>query len=219
MEHQTKLNVDRVVNSILAARRTVPAARSVLVAVSGIDGSGKGFITDRLVEAIEHQGLRVAALHVDGWLNLPDQRFDARNPAEHFYLHAIRFEQMFAQLVMPLRDRRSVHCEVDEVQETATAHVRRSYEFSDVDVIVLEGIFLLKRAFQGRYDLSCWIDCTFETALTRAIARAQEGMPPDQTVRAYHTIYFPAQRIHFERDDPMAAATLRIDNEKSAMSA
>ena len=34
----------------------------------------------------------------------------------------------------------------------------------DIGVIVLEGIYLLKRAFVRHYDLSIWIECSFETA-------------------------------------------------------
>ena len=65
-----------------------------------------------------------------------------------------------------------------------------------------EGIFLLKRAFQKYYDWKLWIDCSFETALERALQRGhRKGLPPDGTVRAYRTIYFPAEEIHFRRDD------------------
>lgn len=202
-----------VTDRIVSARRSAAAARSILVALTGIDGCGKTFISAPLVEALQRCRLHTVVLHVDGWLNLPARRFDPSNPAEHFYLNAIRFEEMFSQLVLPLRDQRSVRCEVDEAEETATAYRKRLYAFDDVDVIVLEGIYLLKQAFQSMYDCSCWIDCSFETALQRAIDRAQEGMPPDRTVRAYRTIYFPAQQIHFERDHPKSAATVRIDND------
>lgn len=49
--------------------------------------------------------------------------------------------------------------------ETASVYRRHVYEFQAIDVIVLEGIYLLERAFQADYDLSLWIDCTFDTAL------------------------------------------------------
>ena len=71
----------------------------------------------------------------------------------------------------------------------------------------------MKPEFRPYYDLSVWIDCTFATALERAIARGQEGLPPAATIRAFETIYFPAQRIHFERDDPRQAATLIFAND------
>ena len=58
-----------------------------------------------------------------------------------------------------------------------------------------------------------WLDCTFATALERALRRGQEGLPPDETIRAYETIYFPAQRIHFARDEPRAGADLVVPND------
>jgi uridine kinase len=195
------------------ARRSVPAQRSVLAAITGIDGCGKGYVTARLVNALREKGIRVAGINIDGWLNLPNKRFDPANLAEHFYLHAVRFEEMFAQLILPLRDQRSLRIEADFAEETATEYRRHVYEFEDIDVIALEGIYLLKCAFLAHYDFSIWIECSFETALERAIARAQEGLPPADTVRAYRTIYFPAQEIHFHRDNPKDAASIIVNND------
>ncbi|NEO86571.1 MAG: hypothetical protein F6J87_20285 [Spirulina sp. SIO3F2] len=50
-------------------------------------------------------------------------------------------------------------------------------------------------------------------ALKRAIARAQEGLSPTETVNADQILYFPAQHIHFERDHPQTAATAIINND------
>ncbi len=207
-------DLQTVVNQILDARRSIPAQRSVLAAITGIDGCGKGCVTARIVNALHAKGVRAVAISIDGWLNLPNRRFSASSPAEHFYLHAIRFEEMFAQLILPLRDHRSLRIEADYAEETATEYQRHVYEFEDIDVIALEGIYLLKRAFQTHYDLSYWIDCSFDTALERAISRAQEGLPRAETVRAYRTIYFPAQEIHFQRDNPQAAATSIVNNDR-----
>ena len=63
------------------------------------------------------------------------------------------------------------------------------------------------------YDYSVWVNCTFETAMERAIARAQEGLSPSDTTAAYQGIYFPAQRIHFFEDDPVSAATVILNND------
>ena len=206
-------DLQTVVSQILDARRSVPAQRSVLAAITGIDGCGKGYVTARIVKALQAKGIRAAGINIDGWLNLPHTRFTAPNPAEHFYLHALRFEELFVQLILPLRDQRSLRIEADFAEETATEYRRHLYEFVDIDVIALEGIYLLKRTFLAYYDLSIWIECSFETALERAIARAQEGLPPEDTVRAYRAIYFPAQEIHFQRDNPKAAAMVIVNND------
>jgi uridine kinase len=209
----TEPDVAPAVDRIVAARDRVPASRSLLAAVSGIDGSGKGYVTAEIAAAIRARGLGVAPINVDGWLNLPQVRFAEKEPAAHFYRKAIRFDELFAQLVLPLRERRSVRVESDFAEETATAYRKHLWEFRDVDVIVLEGIYLLKERLRGHYDVSVWIDCSFETALERALARGQEGLPPEETIRAYRTIYFPAQEIHFAKDAPRTAATLVLPND------
>ena len=207
-------DVASAAESILARRKAVPRTRSVLTGITGIDGSGKGYVTEHLAASIRERGVRVAAINVDGWLNLPSRRFSPVNPAEHFYDHAIRFEEMFARLVLPLKESRSCRL-VAELADATDAEVyrRHTYEFADVDVILLEGIFLLKRAHRDHFDLSFWIDCTFETALERALARGQEGLSPEETVRDYDTIYFPAQRIHLDRDSPRGSATAVLNKD------
>ena len=202
-----------VAGQILETRASIPAQRCALVAITGIDGCGKGYFAAHLIKQLATEGVRAAIISVDGWLNLPPVRFGGANPAEHFYLHAIRFDEMFGRLVLPLRDRRSLRLEADYAEETAAEYRKQTYEFEDLDVILLEGIYLLKRPFQAYYDLSVWIECGFETALERAIARSQEGLTLEATMEAYRNIYFPAQEIHFRRDDPRSAATLIVNND------
>ena len=203
----------QVVEMVLERRHSAPAAQSLLVALSGIDGAGKGYLGEQLVAALRGRGLNAVLITIDPWLNLPATRFSAERPAEHFYANAIRFEELFEKLVLPLKRNRSVRVEADVAEETATEFRRHTYEFNDVDVIVLEGIDLLRRDLRRHYDLSIWIECSFETALERALRRAQEGLPPAETIRAYQTIYFPAQLIHFALDEPWAAAGLVIPND------
>jgi len=205
--------IARLTQEVADARSRVPATRAALIAISGIDGCGKGYVSSRLLAELRARGLRVELIGIDGWLNLPARRFSEGNPAEHFYLHGLRLDEMFSKLVLPLRKNRSLRLEADLVEETATAYHKYVYEFSDVDIILLEGIYLLKRAYAHHHDFSIWLDCTFETALERAIARGQEALSRDETIKAYGTIYFPAQQIHFERDDPKSAASLVVPND------
>lgn len=206
-------NLDTICDRILGKQRQVPPARSTLVGISGIDASGKGYLTAELAEELRRQGLHAAVLNVDGWLNLPSQRFNPVEPAQHFYEHALRLDEMFADLVLPLRDQRRVRICMEFVEETAIAFQRRTVEYADVDIVLLEGIFLFKRPYRAHFDLRLWIDCTFDTALQRAISRGQEALSPDETVRAYRTIYFPAQELHFQLDNPRACADAVIVND------
>src|ERR1043166_7111917 len=112
----------RVVDAIVRKRSAVPPDRSVLVGVSGIDGSGKGFVTVKMADALRDESLNVAVISADDWLNLPGVCFNRGNHAEHFYQHAIRFDEMFERLILPLRKHRGVDVLADCGDAKATVH-------------------------------------------------------------------------------------------------
>lgn len=213
MSRFTLAELPNVADQLSAAAQSVLPARCLLVALSGIDGSGKGYVSELLAAVLRERGRRVALVHADGWLELPDRRFDPARPAEHFYDHAFRWEDFFAQLVLPLRDQRSIDLTYDEADPTSAAYRRGRFQSGEVDLVLVEAIFLFKRTLRQHFDAALWIDCSFETAFARALARNQEGLSADELRRDYDTIYFPAQRLHFERDDPAGAATFVIAND------
>ena len=212
------VDLNDLVARILGQRAAIPEGRSLLVGISGIDGSGKGYVTKQIEARLAQHSTAAANINVDGWLNLPDVRFNAVNPAEHFYENAIRFDELFAKLVLPLRDHRSVNLVADFAQERARNYRKQTYTFKNVGVTIVEGIFLFRREYRNLFDLAIWVDCSFPTALVRALARAQEGLPPPETIRSYETIYFPAQKIHFTRDNPHEMADLTLNNDSSLSS-
>jgi uridine kinase len=120
---------------------------------------------------------------------------------------------MFERLVLPLAAHREVDLTTDFAAETATGYHPRRVAFADIDIILLEGIFIFKRQFADHFDLKVWLDCDFETALTRAVVRQQEGLSSAETIAAYQTVYFPAQTYHFEIDDPRSVADIVIIND------
>lgn len=206
-------SIDEVVRKILERRMNIPETRSLLVGVSGIDGCGKGYVAAQLQAHLALRGVIPTILNVDGWLNLPQKRFDQSAPAVNFYENAIRLDQFFNQLVLPLRDRRSIRLVADFVEETASDYRQHIYEYNDVPVVLVEGIFLFKPQYRKYFDLTIWIECSFPTALARAIERAQEGLSRANTIAAYDTIYFPAQRIHLAQDKPRENADLILEND------
>ena len=202
-----------VIPAIIEKRNALSPQHALLVGISGIDASGKGFVTARIAESLQKRGIKLAVISADGWLNLPHVRFHQKDLAKHFYESAIRFDEMFEGVILPLRGTRNVNVESDFTEETATTFRKHRYTFRNIDVILLEGIFLFKPIYRDHFDLKVWIDCSVATALRRAMVRGQEGLPPQEAKRAFETIYFPAQRIHLARDNPRKAADIVFANE------
>ena len=207
------VDINRIVETILHRRELIAPERSLLVGISGIDGSGKGYVTKQIEARITQHSIATANINADGWLNLPDKRFSATKPAAHFYKNAIRFDQLFKKLLLPLRESRSVEVIADFAEETATNFSKHNYRFRNVGIVLVEGIFLFKREYRELFDLKIWVDCSFFTALARALERRQEGLPPVATIEAYETIYFPAQQIHMGLDQPRQSADLIVSND------
>lgn len=199
-----EITFDDLIKAIATKRRQVSTERSLLVAVSGIDGSGKGYITEKIVNQLNEQAIKTISINLDAWHALPEKRFNCANPGEHFYHYAFNFDRLFQTLIYPLQNNRAIDLKI-LLTGIAGIPFWQTYQFENVDVIVLEGIFLLKRELRQNYDLAFWIECSFETALARALQRNQEGLPPEEIVRDYQTIYFPAQKVHLAVDDPKSA--------------
>jgi uridine kinase len=197
-----------------AALRSGPKGRptALLVAVSGIDASGKGAITAQIAAGFERAGLRVASIGLDPWHQPASVRFAQEDPGGTFYRSAFRFDELFERLIEPLRRNRSIVLEERLIDLATDATYEHTFRFERVDIILLEGIFLLRRDLRPRYDVSIWIDCPLEVALTRALRRNQEGKPAVELQADYERIYFPAQQIHLALDQPAAHADLVLEN-------
>jgi hypothetical protein len=172
------IDIHTAVKMILAGRRRVPAGESMLVAVSGIDGSGKGYVTERIVACLQREGVHTVVVNVDGWLNLPSRRFHEKQPAEHFYRHAIRFDDMFHQLILPLKRQRSIWVEALLTEETATSCHRHVYDLRDVDVIVLEGIYLLNAPSGATTTWRCGSSVPSKPLWSEHSAERRKACPP-----------------------------------------
>jgi uridine kinase len=120
---------------------------------------------------------------------------------------------LFEQLVDPLVANRSIRLATRGIRTDRDAWYDIDYDYADIDVVLLEGIFLFKRALVSRYDLRIWIECSFETALQRALGRNVEDLPADRLVQDYAGVYHASQRHHFMVDDPAAVADLIYVND------
>ena len=183
-----------------------------VVGLSGIDGSGKSSVAASVTRQLESVGLRVALVPLDPWHSRRADRFRGPNPAEHFYHNAFRWDQLFDRLIEPLRTTRSVDLTawVHPVEDAPS--FERRYCFREVDLVLIEGIFLFHRERRDRLDRGWWIDCPFDEALARARRRNQEGLADEELVREYREIYFPAQRLHLALDQPLTWADGVLNN-------
>lgn len=196
-----------------ALRKPANGSGLPLVGVSGIGGSGKGYVASLLQQELVMSGVKVALIPGDDWLSLPEVKYRDDEPARHYYEHALREREMFDTFVMPLVKAGRVDLSYEAYIERTRSYVAKHIEISNVDVIILEGILLFRPPYADKFDVKIWVECPFDVALERALHRNQENLDIDAVTRKYQRIYHPAQRIHLNEDDPVGRADIVIVND------
>lgn len=193
--------------------KNIRSSSSFMVGVSGIDGSGKGFVSNYLKEELEKLGITVHVENLDGWLNLPEIRFSNQTPAETFYRMGFRLDELIEKVLLPYNDNQYVHTQIKYLEETWDQFEIMDKLIEKVDVFILEGIFIFQKKILPYLSYKIWVDCSFDTALKRAVFRNQERLSNDDIIRAYRYRYFKAQELHIELDKPREKADVIYFND------
>jgi len=184
------------------------------VAISGIDASGKGYVAKRLENELTSSGLRVANINIDPWQYPIPIRLKKDNPAQNFYQNAFRWDDVFQQLIIPLRKSGSLNLATRLISTHADDYFDFKFDFKNIDILLVEAIFLFRKRFLKHYDLNVWIDCSFETGMKRALMRNVERLSRERLIKDYQTYYYPAQHYHFQKDNPRSLSHVIYCNDQ-----
>ena len=207
-----KDSINELSNLILRRFHQRHSGNAFTVAISGIDASGKSSFAAELKYLLEENNLNVALLGIDDWQMPKSISFLKENTAANFYYNAFRWNAFFDSLLIPLQNTRSINLTTNLVDNKNNKVYSKQYSFNKIDIIVVEGIFLLMKDTRAFFDYKVWIDCSFKTGLQRALKRNQEGLPPQELLDDYQTYYYPAQKFHFEKDKPLDIADFIFNN-------
>lgn len=184
------------------------------VAISGIDASGKGYVAKYLESELTRKGLMVGNINVDPWQNPLPIRLAKENEGENFYLNVFRWDDLFNQLIIPLRKDRSIQLTSRLIASHADEYFDFEFNYRNIDILLIEGIFLFQQKHLGHFDYKVWIDCSFETGLQRALKRNVEKLTMERLIEDYGRYYYPAQRLHFKKDNPKALSDVIYCNDQ-----
>lgn len=206
--------ISELADNIIEKFKIHSSTNTFTVGISGIDASGKGYITGFLQKELEKRNYKVANINVDPWQNPIPIRLQKDDPAENFYQNVFRWDNFFTQLIVPLRTNRHIYLQTSLIRTDGDFYYSFIYDFNDIDILLIEGIFLFKQELLNYYDWKIWIDCSFETGIYRAIERNSEKLSREQLIHDYNTYYYPAQIYHFQRDDPKVVSNIIYCNDE-----
>jgi uridine kinase len=162
----------------------------LVVAVDGLDGSGKSRFAAALAAELSAAGRPASLLHVDDFRRPTD--FSALAPEAESALYYERYFDFAA------------------VGEALSAWAQGA---DDGAVIVLEGVMLLRAALPAGTPLIV-LEVGAAEARRRILARDQsKGRTAEEIAGRIDRRYFPAQERYRAACDPLGRADLVIDNE------
>lgn len=181
--------------------------RPAVIAVDGVDGSGKTTFASRLASAIEDAGRPALIVHEDDFLAPRAVRYRlGRGSPEGYFRDSYDLAALVEHVLDPLRpggDRRVRRRIFDHRTDSP---IDAPVEVVPVDaVVIVEGMFLHRDELVNRWDWSVFLDVPFTETLRRMAHR--DGSHPDPehpTMRRY----VEGQRIYLATCHPRERAAV-----------
>ncbi len=181
-----------------------------LVAVDGVDGSGKTSFAATLTSRIA-EFRPTSLVHLDDFHHPAALRHArGRTSAEGFWLDSYDYPAFHRCVVAPFRaggNGRYVPA-VFHLASDAPVTVEPIATPANA-VLVVEGLFLHRSHLRGVWDASVFLDVPFAVTASRMAQR--DGSHPDPDHPSMHR-YVAGQRLYFAQARPWEAATYVVDN-------
>ena len=186
---------------------TAPGRRA-LVAVDGVDGSGKTTLADRLAGQVT--GRAVVRASVDDFHRPRAERYRrGRESPQGCYEHTFDLTALRSALLEPFAAGAPFVTAVFD--HTRDAPVVAPEQDADGDAVLLvDGVFLQRPELADCWDLVVHLQVPDDEVLRRVVVR--DGGDPEHVRHLYRTRYLPAQRLYEQHCGPADHAVVVLDN-------
>ena len=185
--------------------------RPILVAVDGVDGSGKTTFADLLATAYIDRGRAVQVVHMDDFLNRRSVRYRmGRTSPEGFFRDTYDLAAFTSKVLDPLQPGVNHAITLRAFDHHADKPVDDDpVEVPPQAVVVVEGMFLHRDELCTWWDMSIFLEVPFSVTVPRMAQR--DGAPTDPEDPAWRR-YVEGQGIYLSACKPTERATYVIDN-------
>jgi uridine kinase len=200
------------VDPVDAVVRSTPVLdRPVLVAVDGVDGSGKTTFAAQLADRYAELDRTAHVVHLDDFLNPRAVRYRlGRDSPEGYFSDTYDLDTFMAGVLEPLSGRggRSIRLRAFDHRTDRPIQDEPTFVVADA-VVIVEGMFLHRDELVDVWDMSVFLDVPFEVSVARMAERdGTNSNPEDPSVRRY----VEGQRIYLARCTPAQRATHVVAN-------
>ncbi len=201
----------RVLSQVAAHVLALPLGRTVLVAIDGVDGSGKSIFADQLAAQVGRTGRRTIRASADDFHRPRAERYRrGRASPLGFWLDSYAYDQLRSDLLDPLSSGGPGHYRLAVHDVGTDTPVNAPWQECPLGaVLVFDGLFLHRPELRDYWDLSIYLDVPFPVTAARMAVR--DGTHPDPEHPSMNR-YVGGQRLYLAQCNPAAVANVVIDN-------
>lgn len=181
-----------------------------LIAIDGVDGSGKSTFAAKLIAEI--LGRPTILIHADDFLNSSEIRHaKGRSSPLGFWEDTYNYDALIANVLDPLSpDGTGLFSPIAyDVSNDEILKRQQTFLAPSNAIVVIEGMFLHRDELASYWDASVFLDVPF--AVTAARMSVRNGSNPDPEHPSMNR-YVGGQKLYFADSKPWERATLIVDN-------
>jgi len=191
----------------------------IRAAIDGIDGAGKTWLADELVEPLRALGRPVIRASIDGFHRPRSERYRRGEASpEGYYRDSFDNAALTSALLKPLGpngDRRFRSAIFDYRSDGSVSQCVRTADRRAV--LLFDGVFLLRPELEQFWDFKVFVKTSFASALERVMIRDASMFGSRDAARdRYLTRYQPGQRLYLAESMPEQSADAVIINDDLA---
>jgi uridine kinase len=186
------------------------------VAVDGLTCAGKTSFGHELGAALRRLGRPTLRAGLDDfkhpWRHAREHGYD-RTSGEGYYRNAQDQGAVRRLLLAPMAPSGSgqvVLCAHDPL--TGVDHSGTVVRAPDDAVLIVDGVFALRPAYDSCWDLRIWLDVDVELSARRMLVRDQEREGAVEAARLHRERYHPGELIYLAEVNPRERADVVVDN-------
>lgn len=181
---------------------------AMAIAFDGVDASGKTTIADLVNAELSRRNVGSERISIDKFHNPRETRMKRGELSpEGFFLDSFDLDAIKDLVLEPLRGNGGFITKgIFDYKEEAAIEDQK-IEVRDGLIVLFDGIFLHRDELADYWDLSIFLDVTFETVIKRALLRDREYFGSErEVIKRYTERYIPGERLYIDAFRPKERA-------------
>lgn len=187
--------------------------RPVLIAIDGVDTSGKTTLAEQLVKAMEQKSHSIIKASIDGFHNPKEERYRLGSvSAEGYYRHSFNYNSLINCLLKHLKENRNYKTVVYDFKTESI--LNQDFKTADKNsILIMEGAFLFRSELYSYWDYKIFLHVDFDQVIKRAQMRDLYLFGSIEEIEnRYRSKYIPGQQIYLAESEPYNRCNLIINN-------